>query len=103
MEEVSGIFPSLREGPNELGPLPLRTRRNVGGGHTGTQKPGPRPRRARDAEAVPEGQGTPLTARAGDAQGRRCSASCLHPGVPGSLYQENKPCRRLVKNVRFTS
>lgn len=25
------------------------------------------------------------------------------PGVPGSLYQENKPCRRLVKNVRFTS
>lgn len=38
MGEVSGIFPSLREVSNELGPLPLRARRNVGGGLTGTQK-----------------------------------------------------------------
>lgn len=81
MEEVSGIFPSLREGPNELGPLPLRTRRNVGGGHTGTQKPGPRPRGARDAEAVPEGQGPPLTARAGDALRAACTQVCPVPSI----------------------
>lgn len=44
MGEVSGIFPSLREESNDLGPLPLRTSRNDGGGRRahGTQKPDPR-------------------------------------------------------------
>lgn len=41
MEEVSGIFPSHREGSNDLGPLLLRPSRNDGGGLTGTQKPDP--------------------------------------------------------------
>lgn len=41
MGEVSGIWPSLREESNDLGPLPLRTSRNDGGGLTGTQKPDP--------------------------------------------------------------
>lgn len=55
MGEVSGIFPSLREESKDLGPLPLRTSRNDGGGRRAHWDTKARPRGAWGSEEVPEG------------------------------------------------